>query len=275
MILEARSVPQYLSVELQRRLRSNPLYSQRAFARQLKLSPGELSEVLRGKRGLSLKSALKIARALGLSPTETKHLLELAQIEKSQRLGDGKLALSPATDSHGEPLTLDVFHIVSDWTCFAILNLMDCDGFQPKASWIAKKLGIAPADARIAWERLERVGLIEKKSGRWVAAHDIVLSPTGVPSTAIRNYHHKLLAKAIEALETHPVQERDITGIGFAVDPKHLPAIKKDISDFQDRLIAHYSKGKRTEVYQLEMALFRLSTPFSSLPEERSNTHEN
>jgi hypothetical protein len=82
------------------------------------------------------------------------------------------------------------------------------------------------------------------------------------------------LNKAIEALETHPVDERDITGIGFAVDPKHLPAIRKEISDFQDRLIAQYSKGKRTEVYQLEMALFRLSTPLSSISVDHSRRTE-
>jgi uncharacterized protein (TIGR02147 family) len=271
MILEARSVPQFLSEELQRRLKSNPRYSQRAFSRQLGLSPGELSEILRGKRGLSLKSALRIGNSLGLNPTETKHLVELAQIEKSRRMGEEGLALPEVTDTHGEPLTLDVFHIVSDWTCFAILNLTDCEGFQSNPNWMAKKLAIAPAEARIAWERLERVGLVEKKNGKWVSARDMVLSPTGIPSTAIRNYHRQILGKAIEALETHPVSERDITGIGFAVDPKHLPAIRKEISDFQDRLIARFSKGKKTEVYQLEMALFRLTAPLSSLSAERSS----
>jgi uncharacterized protein (TIGR02147 family) len=239
------------------------------------VSPGELSEILRGKRGLSLKSALKIANALGLNPAEIKHLVELTQIEKSKRLGNDEFSLPEASDTHGEPLTLDVFHIVSDWTCFAILNLMDCEEFQPNSTWIAKRLAIAPAEARIAWERLERVGLVEKKNGKWVSARDMVLSPTGIPSAAIRTYHRQILNKAIEALETHPVGERDITGIGFVVDPKHLPAIRKEISDFQDRMIAKYSRGKRTEVYQLEVALFRLSSPLSSTSAERSLKNEN
>ena len=56
--------------ELARRTRSNARYSQRAFARQLGMSPGELSEILRGKRPLSLKAMLKVARSLGLTGEE-------------------------------------------------------------------------------------------------------------------------------------------------------------------------------------------------------------
>jgi uncharacterized protein (TIGR02147 family) len=265
MILEAKSVSQFLGEELQQRLRVNPRYSQRAFARQLGLSPGELSELLRGKRGLSLRSAIKIAKTMGLNATEAKHLLELAQVDRSQRLGASDAGFVSPLDSHGEPLTLDAFHIVSDWSCFAILNLMDCQAFKATPQWIAKRLGISAVEARLAWERLVRVGLIEKKNGIWVTTQDYVLSPTGIPSAAIRHYHRQMLEKASEALETHPVQERDITGIGFAVDPKYLPSIRKEISDFQDRLVARFSKGKRTEVYQLEMALFRLTSPHSSI----------
>jgi hypothetical protein len=36
-----------------------------------------------------------------------------------------------------------------------------------------------------------------------------------------------------------------ISGVGFAVDPKNLPSIKKDILEFQDQIISKYSKGKR------------------------------
>jgi hypothetical protein len=67
------------------------------------------------------------------------------------------------------------------------------------------------------------------------------------------------MEKAIGALETQTSAERDFGGCGFAVDPAQLPAIKKDLSDFQDTLLAKYSAGKKTEVYFLEMALFKLT----------------
>jgi hypothetical protein len=45
------------------------------------------------------------------------------------------------------------------------------------------------------------------------------------------------------------VEEREISGIGFSVDKAKIPNMKKDIIDFQDRMLAKYSAGKGTEVY--------------------------
>jgi uncharacterized protein (TIGR02147 family) len=256
MLLSTNSSRTFLAEELARRIKNNPRYSQRAFARQMGLSAGELSEVLRGKRNLSLKSALKVARALTLSPAEAKHLVHLTQVDKSQ----GSPLLNPLTsDTPSYQLTLDMFHVISDWTCFAVLNLADTQGFRFDAFWIAKRLGISRAEAQMALDRLERVGLIERKNGKLIIVKDYVMSPSGIPSEAIRNSHRQILNKAIEALETQDHTERDITGLGMAIDPKQLPSIRKEISDFQDSLVAKYSKGKKSEVYHLEVAFFRLT----------------
>jgi uncharacterized protein (TIGR02147 family) len=263
MLMQTRSARSYLGEELARRLRANPRYSQRAFARQLGLSAGELSEVLRGKRALGLKSALRVARALGLTPAETRHLLALAQVERSQALAggrDGEL-LAPLSEQelHARQLTLDMFHIVSDWYCFGILTLAECDDFRTDPAWIARRLGLSRGEVRVALERLERVGLIERKGRGFVAARDYVLSPDGIPSEAIRSYHKQILARAIDAVDAQPVPERSFRGVGFAFDPRQLDAVKKDIGEFLDALVKKYQRGRRTEVYYLETALFRLT----------------
>jgi uncharacterized protein (TIGR02147 family) len=260
MLLQSGSCRRFLSEELARRSRANPRYSQRAFARQLGLAPGELSEVLSGRRPLSVKSAMKIACALGLSPAETRHLVYLSQLE---RVGAAEPTEEPQDALRTQQLTLDMFHIVSDWYCFAILNLADTDDFRSETQWIARRLGISPAEAKVALERLERVGLLERDpatQGRTLrVARDYVLSPSGVPSEAVRSYHRQILKKASEALELQTVEEREISGVGLAVHPKHIDAIKKEMSEFQDRIVAKYGKGLRKEVYHLEMALFRLT----------------
>ncbi|MCM2277471.1 MAG: DUF4423 domain-containing protein [Oligoflexia bacterium] len=254
MLNPATSCRDFLTEELHRRTRSNPRYSQRAFARQLGMSPGELSEVLRGKRSLSLRSALKAARALALNPEETRELVLLSQADRG-----GALPPPDSRDARPRELTMDFFRIVSDWYCFAILNLSECTGATLEPAYLARRLGISQAEARIALERLERVGLIERRQGRLLPAPDYVISPSGIPSEAIRNYHSQILDKAKAALESQALEERDITGLGLAIDPRHLPAIKKELSEFQDRIAAKYSTGRKTEVYQLEIALFRLT----------------
>ena len=68
-----------------------------------------------------------------------------------------------------------------------------------------------------------------------------------------------MLSKASEALEKQDVEKRDISGISFAVDPEQLANLKKDILNFQKRIIKKYSQGDKKQVYHLEMALFALT----------------
>lgn len=242
---------QFLNDEYLRRVKANPLFSQRAFAKLLGISPGTLNEIMSGKRKLTYKNALKIASNLGLSKIDTKNfvlLLDDTKVEKrsSKSIGERKL------DD-------DMFSIISNWYCFAIYNLFDVSDFKWSHSWIAKRLGISLLQVKDALSRMERVGLIIKKNGRYQVVEDFVLSPDGVPSKAVRQYHHEILQKASEALETQPVDQREISGISFALNPDKLDQIKKNIDDFQRELIDKYCVGKRSEVYHLELALFKLT----------------
>jgi uncharacterized protein (TIGR02147 family) len=263
MLLSCCSYRDFLSVEYLRRSKANPHYSQRAFAKQLGLSAGELSEVLRGKRKLSLKSALRIARSLSLNEAEREHLITLIHAQKSKEweaeLGDSGRA-GVRDPLAVRQLSLDMFAVVSEWYCFAILTLSETESFRWDENWIAKRLGIAPMQARIAIHRLERLGLIEKKRGKYRVVENYVLSPDGIPSEAIRNYHRQVLEMASRALEFQGVAEREISGITMAINPKFISAIKKEMALFLDGIAERYGAGKKPqEVYQLEMAFFRLS----------------
>lgn len=54
----------YLQVEFSKRLEKNARYSLRAYARDLKMSPGKLSEVLSKKQGLAVAKAQEIVEIL-------------------------------------------------------------------------------------------------------------------------------------------------------------------------------------------------------------------
>lgn len=255
MVFDHESIPTLLSEELRRRLRDNPRYSLRSFARSLKLSPGALSEILRGRRDLPVKAIANVAKAIGMNAAEAQHLLRLAQ--------NAKLASSgteiPARETDQRVLNEQIFSLISEWYHFAILNLLEIDGFEWKDSWIASRLGITRTQAKMAMDLLLRLKLVARKDGKIASHNDHVLTSSEIPSSAVRAYHRQILNKAVAALETQDISERDITGIGMAIDPAHIPAMKKEIADFQDRLLAKFSRGKKTEVYFIESALFKLS----------------
>lgn len=258
MIYDYETVGALLDAELRRRIQSNPRYSLRSFARHLKISPGSLSEILRGRRELSLRSVKAVAQAIGMNTPETLHLLRLAQNAKSAKAGakmDSKI--SPGLDQR--VLSEQVFRLVSEWYHFAILNLLECEGFEWDAIWIAGRLGISRLQAKLAMDLLLKLKLVEKKNGRYQGTNDHILASSDVPSSAIRAYHRQILEKAIHALEEQTPDEREVSGVGLALNIKHLAAIKREIVEFQDHLVAKYSRGKKDEVYFLEMALFKLT----------------
>ncbi|CAN5500631.1 hypothetical protein BH10BDE1_BH10BDE1_35660 [soil metagenome] len=265
-IFDAASVNDFLRRELDGRLGGNQRYSMRAFARHLGMSPGELSEVLREKRPISARACQKVARALSLSPAEFKHLLVLATTTgaAAARAGESVPLRTNLAVAQAHRLDEDRFRLVSDWWCFAILNLLDLEEVRWTGAELAERFGITILQAQSTMERLERLGLV-KKNGfeRAVATNEFVEHLTEVSSEAIRRYHRSLLEKAIEALDTHHRDERDVTGIGFAVDRRELKSIAREIAEFQDQLIAKYGRKRRgrkfDSVYQLETALFRLS----------------
>ncbi len=256
-MFEYESYIDYLNDELVKRVNLNRAYSLRAFAKSLGLSSGELSEVLRGIRKLSPKSALKIAKSLGLTSRETKHFLGLVHPDEGLK-GETKRL-------HQErKLDVDQFDIVNEWYHFAILNLADCHDFRWSYEWIAKKLNIKVFEVKVAIDKMVRVGLIKKSVNKnrevtYEISNDYTMSSDGIPSQGIKNYHKQILLKAIDSLELQSVEERDISGIGMAINQDDLGSIKKDILEFQNMLVEKYSKGKKERVYQLEVALFALS----------------
>ncbi len=258
MVFEYDSIPDFLNAELRRRLRANPQYSLRSFAQSLKMSPGALSEILRERRGLGLKAVPRIARSIGLNESEAKHLLSLAQQSKTQLL-KGQIEGTGLKGKDQGAVPEEVFSLVSEWYHFAILNLLDCEGFRWESNWISSRLGISKLQAKMAMELLLKLKLVERKGGRIQGCNSELVTSSEIPSRAIRNYHRQLLEKAIQALEDQSVEDREISGIGFAVDRAKIASMKKEIIEFQNRILTKYSTGKRTDVYFLEMALFKLT----------------
>ena len=65
--------------ELEQRINRNPRYSLRSFAKDLKVAPALMSDVLNEKRGLSRFSATRIANRIGLSSSETETFCDLVK----------------------------------------------------------------------------------------------------------------------------------------------------------------------------------------------------
>jgi transcriptional regulator with XRE-family HTH domain len=230
----------------------NRSFSLRAFAKTLSVSPASLSQILSGKRPLTLTTAKKICDRLALSPAEERGVL-LSLI---------KIPGSSATAEHPDTLQLeaDRFKVISDWYHFAILSLTEIPKSKPDPKWIARRLGIAPATAQEAMDRLKRLGILEVRANSWRQSTRPISVKSEVPSSAIRKYHRQILEKATQALTDVPLEKREFGSVTMAINPKRIPEAKKMIRDFQINLNQVLESGPKSRVYTIAVQLFPIDT---------------
>jgi uncharacterized protein (TIGR02147 family) len=254
-----------LERELEGRCRNNPRYSLRAFARDLGISPSRLSEVLRGRYGMSRKAAEAISDRLGFSAQERERFCDLVESRHARNRTQRKLAetrlLKYVDDGKTRSLNLDTFAIVSDWHHFAILELVHLEGFRNDAKWIGRALGIPSAIVPPAIERLKRAGLLEQVGGELRVLLASSFTTDGTPSEAIRAFHSQLLDKARQALFTQPLERREYASIVLSVPRKRLPEAKERIRAFHRDFNDSFSKAgqKRDAVYCLGLQFFEMT----------------
>ncbi len=236
-----------LSALNERRSR-NSLYSLRAFARDLGVSPTALSDGLAGKRRFSSRNAQRIAAELGLAPVARERFVAEAQGRE----------LAPAVEADAQTRTLreDEFRLISDWYYFAILNLAKLPSNQADPGWLARRLGISVFQAREAVRRLRRLGYVEVEGPRLRRTTLPLRTSTDVPSSALRKHHLQNLGRAERALESLPVELREISSMTFAGSTARLAEAKRRIASFRRQLARLMESDEPDEVYTVAVQLF-------------------
>ena len=235
----------------------NPSYSLRAFASKLKIGAGPLSQILAGSRKVSQKMAHKLCDALLLDPQERIDVLK--HFDRNSNASELTNIPSASLDK-AILLNADRFKLVSEWYYFGILSLTQTSNFKSDLSWIAQRLGISKVETSTAIDRLTRLGMLEKKSGKWTRTTTRYKTNDDVSDLSIRRSHFQSLELAKKSLEQDPSELRDFTTITFPTNPDQLPKAKELLRKFQQDLAALMMKTKNpTEVYRLSLELFPLT----------------
>jgi len=240
-----------LSREFDRRRYRNPMYSLRAFSRDLGIGSTSLSDLLACKRKLSRKNLQKIAKKLALSPKEENALLL-----------EGKGTKKP-TIAEIETIQLaeDTFRLISEWHYIAILNLAKIKNNQASAKWIATRLGISEEEAQTAIATLQRMKFIEIQNNKLVRTALSLSTTRDIPSAAIKKYHHETLDLAQDALDKIDINLREFSAITMAIDLNQLEKAKDILMSTKRKISKLLEGGNPTEIYTLSFQLFPLTKP--------------
>lgn len=259
-ILRCRTL---LKEELVKRQKANPLYSARAMAKNLRISPGFFCQVLGGKRNLSEEKARLILQKINWGAKKKRLFLNLVRLEstdnaevRAQLLNEIMSQKNCATYFHN--VEIDQFAIIADSYHFAILELTETADFLPSAEWIARKLNLTIEAVELALERLLRVGLLKMERRKLKKSWGNYTAGREIPAEAIKKFHAQNLEKAKLALQQQQLSSRDFSGITMAINPKMIPKAKKKMAKYRRELMKILETGTRTSVYQLSFQLFRV-----------------
>ena len=220
----------------------------RAFARDLNLGVGSLSEVLSGKRELSKSNLMKVLQNIDIKPEQKKLLLK-KEIQKSQTPEDVHRLLLD-----------DQFKLISDWYYLAILNLAKLRSNKASVKWITKRLHIEPYQCIEALERLQRLNLLKIEKNRLVRTSQSLTTSSELPSTAIRKHHAQNLVLAEKSLHRDPVHLREFASVTMPVNLKNLPKLKALLLKTRKKAADLVEDANATEVYTLSFQFFPLTS---------------
>jgi transcriptional regulator with XRE-family HTH domain len=228
--LNSDGLQSLLREELTRRIRVNPKYSLRAFARHLDLSPSYISLVLNGKRKPEKKALHKLITKLGIETHDTF-----------------------------VPLTEKTTTVISDWYHYAIMELLTIPKFNPSPIKISEALGITNLEAKLALERLLELGLIKKtKNNRLeLSSQNNTNIDTDSARAARKNMQRQFFNLALRALDEVSFEQRDHSSMTMALDSKRLTDAKNLIKEFRRKFCEILQTSKtRDSVYTLNIALY-------------------
>ncbi len=249
-----KTLQEILQKKLSELREKNPQFSGRAFAKRLGVSPGALSEILRGNRIITHKLALRFCERLMLDPSETAAVIK--RYPSSSTANSAKL-----NDLESIKLSNDTFKLMSEWQHFAILAFMKTSHFKPEVAYIADRMGVSARCVELAVQTLTRLGLIQVDAeGNWHRSQAGHRTTDGLKDASVRKSHVETLDLARASMDNTDFQETDYTSLTFPLDKEDIPAARRKIRKFQTELFEEFNHDKKSkEVYRVAVQLFPLT----------------
>lgn len=225
--------------ELKSRQQKNSKYTLRAFARDLNLSPAYLSQIIQGKKMISLHRVQDISQKLNLSDNEYQKFLETVAKENGIK-SNARSILAPLLNQNismtdifedSQKIEMDQIECLKTWYHIAILELTTCENFKSDIKWISKKLKIPQVEVCDAIERLLRLGLLKEDQNKWIKTNKKLSISTTKSLSAVREFHKQTSNKAIECMNRNTTEKdfkkRSIIGATMAMNPNKIEEAKR------------------------------------------------
>lgn len=149
------------------------------------------------------------------------------------------------------------------WYIPVIRELAAREDFATDPKWIAKRLlpRITESEAKQGLATLQALGLLKATENDTLKPSEpLVSSGSGPLGHQVVAYHRAMLARASDALDLIPRDEREVSSLTLCVSQAKLLELKQRVREFRKELLQTAETNNRPErVVQLNFQLFPLS----------------
>jgi len=239
-------------------------------------STGFFSNVIAGKKNLTLSQVKKICEILKLKKAQQRYLEYLVLYAKTKSIEDKKeyfdrvISLQKIKMKVLDKKQVGVF---AQWYYVFIRELLNFYKFKDDYKELAQMLDppIKPAEAEQAIKDLSELGLISKGADGYYRQTDSILT-TGneVQSLQLANFQLNTMDMAKRALQKIRAKERDISVLTISLSRDCFSLVKSEIQEFRKKLLKiAYNDQKTDTVYQCNIQFFPVSktAPENQIPD--------
>jgi uncharacterized protein (TIGR02147 family) len=260
-------IKKILETAMQRQLGGQAGLSVRALAKHLEVSSSYLSKIFLGKRKMSAKIFERMIAVLRLDHHEVQTLQKLVVKRFEEKISAATGVESVANENSASvvenfaTLGRPDFWLLEKWYYLPILNLVTLSRFTVSAEAISERLPISPAVAKRALDELIEGGYLKINEEKLLERSAMKFRfPTDRSNASVRLYHQAMIEKSLAQLDRpSDFESRAISGITLAGNPAKVAQAKLLIEEALYRAAELLTEGEATEVFQINLQLFKLS----------------
>ncbi len=199
-----------------------------------------------------------------MAAREREYFYELVRLGRAKREEDVALSLKRLQAIKGvqfRTVADDKIAFFEKWYHMPVWSLLSIYPFNGKnyrhlGSLLVPQL--SAQEARNSIQLLERLGLVERdKDGYFKTLDTFISTPDKWSSVAIKKYQESTIELSLNALETLPKNQRDVTTVTFTCSMKHLDTLRERLQSIrQEMLMLSQDDPNEDCVMQLNLQLF-------------------
>ena len=258
---------QYLKDCYQVRKSQDPKFSHRYFCKKAGFSSSSaFADVLAGRRSLPATAAMRLANAFELNKADEEFFMHLVDFNQAGSLEVKNMHYSKMLSQKRIQLDIisrDNHEYFAKWYHAALRELLYFEPFKDDYKALGRKLNptVPGPQVKKAILLLEKLGMIKKDAkGFYRQTAALITTDELGASLHVENFQAETMKLAVEALERHRKEDKDISTLTATLSPESVEKVKAALHNLRQCIMSMAEQDQKVDrVIQINIQMFPLT----------------